>query len=393
MRVYEVETFGRGGLAHYAFNLSRALAERGHDVTIVTALDYELKTQADAAPGLGLRQPIARFTGRRPRLPRFLLSLVRKLEAIVSAFSVARLARRDRPDLVHLHCTNSIAVVYLWLLRRLPCPVVYTAHVVTPHEPMPLQNAIYGRIHRYCDLIIAHSDFDRERLREEFSVGGERIETIPHGEYGFFERSGHVPDRGSVRQELGLEPDAEVALFFGYIREYKGLDLLLEAWPMVAAARPRARLVIAGDPVRLPDARRRELESWAERLGAVHHFGYVEFADVTRYFGSADALVMPYRHISQSGVLFLGLSLGLPVVATRVGGLPEMLQDRDSALLVDRESPEELAAALIELFASSELRERLHTGALRVAAEHSWEAIAERTETAFARLTTSSQKH
>ncbi len=132
--------------------------------------------------------------------------------------------------------------------------------------------------------------------------------------------------------------------------------------PAVAEARPAARLVVAGDPVRLGRERRGELESWAERLGAVHRFGYVPFADVGRYFAAADVLVMPYRHISQSGVLYLALSLGVPVVATRVGALPEMLRDGDSALLVPPESPGDLARALIRLLGDAGLRAAARPG-------------------------------
>ena len=119
-----------------------------------------------------------------------------------------------------------------------------------------------------------------------------------------------------ARRSLGLGPRDEVALFFGYIREYKGLDLLLEAWPAVADARPAARLVVAGDPVRLSPERRGELERWAERLGAVHRFGYVPFSEVARYFAAADALVMPYRHISQSGVVGARIAGPLRLCAT-----------------------------------------------------------------------------
>ncbi len=177
-----------------------------------------------------------------------------------------------------------------------------------------------------------------------------------------------------------------MALFFGYIREYKGLDLLLEAWEAVRDSRPGARLVVAGDPVRLAPERREELEAWAVRLGAVARFEYIPFSDVARYFAAADVLVMPYRHISQSGVLYLALSLGVPVVATRVGALPEMLRDGDSAVLVPLESPSALAEALIRVLGDPGLRDRLAEGGRRVAKEHSWPSIAERTERAFVRL-------
>jgi glycosyltransferase involved in cell wall biosynthesis len=386
MRILQIETFGRGGLVHYAYNLSCALAERGHEVTLVTHAAYELEGR-DLPDRVHLLKPIGRLTRRTGAArPAFVSDLITKGEAVVDALAVAILARRLRPDVIHLHCTNPISLLYLRLLRRRGVPLVATAHVVTPHERSRLQDAVSRRIHRGRHLIIAHSDFDRKRLLEEFSVDPERVVVIPHGEYGFFERGGPLPDRETARRSVGLDPQHEVALFFGYIREYKGLDLLLEAWPPVPKARPAARLVVAGDPVRLNPARRRELAVRAVDLGAVHRFEYIPFSEVPRYFRAADVVVMPYRHVSQSGVLFLALSLGVPVVATRVGGLPEVLQDGQSALLVPPESPAALSEALVRLLGDPGLRERLAEGGRRVADAHSWPSIAERTESAFARL-------
>ncbi len=391
LRILEIETFGRGGLTHYAYNLSMALAQRGHHVTLVTAACYELEGRHDLPANLEIIKAIGRGDHRfAAALPSFLRRPWRQGEAIYDGLAVAALARRLRPDVIHLHCTNQIALLYLRALRLLGRPLVATAHVVTPHEPIPFQDAIYRRIHRLGDLIIAHSAFDRQRLVDEFAVEPQRLTVIPHGEYGFFgdhgASPGALPEKLEVRDSLGLGQQDEVVLFFGYIREYKGLDLLFEAWPRVVAARPSARLLVAGDPVQLSAERRGQLENWGERLGAVQELSYIPFSDVGRYFTAADLLAMPYRHISQSGVLFLALSLGLPVVATRVGALPGMLSDGDNALLVAPESPEALAQALIRGLADAELRRRLAAGGRRLAAEHAWPSIAERSEEAFRAL-------
>jgi glycosyltransferase involved in cell wall biosynthesis len=386
MRILEIETFGRGGLIHYAHNLTNALAARGHEVTLVTAAGYELAERA-LPPNVRVVEKIGSFSHHRgSTLSARTLNWVLKGEALRDAAAVAAFARRLGPDVIHLHCTNPISLAYLALLRLLATPVAATAHVVTPHERVPFQESVYRWNYRFCDLVVAHSEFDRRRLLHEFDVDPERVVVIPHGEYGFFETGGHGTDRQQARRRLGLGADDEVALFFGYIREYKGLDVLFEAWQSVREERPAGRLVVAGDPVRLSAARRQELESWATRLGVIHRFEYIPFSDVAGYFAAADVLVMPYRSISQSGVLYLALSLGVPVVGTRVGGLEEVLNDGDSGLLVAAESPSELARALARVLGNPDLRHRLAVGGRRIADLHSWPSIAEQTERAYSGL-------
>jgi glycosyltransferase involved in cell wall biosynthesis len=382
-RILEVETFGRGGLIHYAYNLSCALADRGHEVVLATSAAYELDSQA-APAGLRVVKAIDRGGANDATPPsgrRATWSV--RLQALRGAFAVAALARRWRPDVVHLHCTNQIALAYIILFRLTGVPVVTTAHVVTPHERSGLQDAIWRRVHRASRRIVAHSEFDRHRLQREAGIDPARVAVVPHGDYGFFGRDPSVLDRDAARQSLGLEPGQEVALFFGYLREYKGLDLLLDAWPAVAAARPHARLVIAGDPVRLEAPRREALVAAAVSVGAVHRFGYVPFADVPRYFAAADVLVLPYRHVSQSGVLYAALALGVPVVATRVGAFPEVLADGENALLVAPEDPAAIATAVTRLLGDADLRRRLSDGGRRVAEAHSWPNVARLTEDVF----------
>jgi glycosyltransferase involved in cell wall biosynthesis len=379
LRIVEIETFGRGGLAHYAYNLSTALAQRGHDVTLVTASGYELDGRTTSPSGVRVMDIVGRLERRAG-------AWFRKVGALVDAFAVTRLVRRLRADVVHLHCTNQIALAYLILLRSTGIPVVFTAHVVTPHERSAVQDTIHRWTHRLSRLLIAHSDFDRNRLVEEGGVRPERVVVLPHGEYGFFAPETGLVDRTVARRELGIASDADVALFFGYIREYKGLDVLLESWPAVLASRPQARLLIAGDPVQLPPGRRQELERVATQVGAIHRLEYVPFSEVSRYFAASDVLVLPYRHVSQSGVLFLALALGLPVIATRVGALPEVLTDGESGLLVTPGSSAELARALSTLLGDAALRSRLAAGGRAVAAQYTWPSIAEGTESVFRSL-------
>ena len=385
LRVLEIETFGQGGLIHYAWNLSGALARRGHDVHLLTATEFELEGRP-TPPGVTVHRTVGTLGQRFAGLPKSLAALGRKGEVLLDAKKVASLARSLQPDVIHLHNTNTSAIAFLSRLRSLGIPLVSTAHVVTPHERIALQDAVYRRIHHLPDAVIAHSAVDRDRLAEEFDVDPARVSIIPHGDYEFFTDDEAPPSREAARAQLGLDPDAPVALFFGYLREYKGLDLLLDAWPAVLEQVPEARLVVAGNPVRLPADRRNALRAESERLRVLHRFEYIPFDEVPSYFAAADVLALPYRAISQSGVLYLALSLGVPVVASAVGAWPEMLDDGDSALLVPPGSVPDLSAALARALADPALRGRLVEGGRRVAEAHSWPAIAAQTESLFRTL-------
>jgi len=394
MRVLEIEIFGRGGLTHYVWNLARELGRRGVEVTIATAAEYELDDKVSSLPpSVSIERVMSRGAFRlRGRLPYRTLRMLKGVEFFTDAATILALVRRTNPDLVHVHCTNSIVVWLLLWLRLTRRPIVYTVHDVTPHERSIVDKPLYRTIYALSDHLIAHSDEDRRRLLAEFRLCPEMISVIPHGEYSFFDDASPLEstgDRGraAARGRMGIDAGAPVALFFGFIREYKGLDILLDAWPAVLAACPEARLVVAGDPARLADAERERLEAQAKSLGAVTELGYIPFDRVPEFFVLADVLVLPYRRISQSGVLFLSFAQGVPVVATRVGAFPEVIRDGENGILVAPERPAELAEALARVLADAPLRARLAEAGARTARElFSWETIAGRTLSLFGRL-------
>lgn len=385
MKVVEIEIFGRGGLTHYVYNLAAALGERGHRVWIATARDYELARHGDALPpGVEIVSVFSRWAFHlKGRVPYGFLRSLKGIEFFRDILTLRRLVRTWAPDVLHVHCTNGIVVWLLAGLRSLGIPIVYTVHDVTPHEPFRFQGFVYGKIYGFSDRLIVHSAEDGRRLQAEFGVDPGIVTHVEHGDYRFFESEAPPEPRGA-RARLGLPERGPIALFFGFIRRYKGLDLLLDAWEEVRARCPDAHLVAVGDPSRLPATERDALIAQAERLGVTHRFAYVDFEEVPAYFAAADVLVLPYRKISQSGVLLLAMSLGLPVLATRVGAFPEVIEDGVNGRLVPPNSKEALTAALTELLSDGTLRARLADRArTTAAAAHSWVEAAERTEAVF----------
>jgi glycosyltransferase involved in cell wall biosynthesis len=280
---------------------------------------------------------------------------------------IARLGRRARTaDVVH----------YQWLgleeltSRMLPRarPRVFTAHDVVPREPRRGQAAAFRRIVHAMDAVVVHSEHGAERLRSSLGVPRERIRVIPHGA---FEHLTRLPVERPLPPELAAV-DRPVILFFGYLSRYKGVDVLLEAFAQVEGA----ELWVAGVPRVDMDG----LHALAERAPGRVRFipRFVEDEEVPALFRRADLVVLPYREIDLSGVLYTALAFGRPLVVTRVGGLPD-LADCGAAVAVPPEDPGALAAAIAGLIADPEERSRLAAAAERAArTEYSWDEVARR---------------
>jgi glycosyltransferase involved in cell wall biosynthesis len=182
-----------------------------------------------------------------------------------------------------------------------------------------------------------------------------------------------------------------VILFFGFLSWYKGLDILLESFREIRAVLPAARLFIAGDPNKLRPGELEEYRAIPSRHGFSDsvdwRVGYVPMEDVPRCFLAADCVALPYREVSQSGVLHLAYAFARPVVATRVGGFPETVADGITGLLVPPADAAALAAALLRLLSDDRVCRRMGAAARQQAeAAHDWGRVAEETRTLYQTL-------
>ena len=254
-------------------------------------------------------------------------------------------------------------------LRRRGTRVVLVCDNLVPHEHRPFDGTLTRWMLRNSDGYLVMSE-SVERDLDRLKPGAPRRRVL-HPLYAQFDRGRHT--RESARVALGLE--GEVVLFFGYVRHYKGLDTLLEAWPAVRAKRP-ATLVVAGEfyEDEAPYRRLAAVAGGSVRLLA----RYIPDDEVEALFKAADVVVLPYRSATQSGVTHVAYALGAPVITTDVGGLSETVVPEETGLVVPPEQPAALAAAIVRFFAE-DLGPRLRAGVERVRREHSWEALADQT--------------
>lgn len=364
----------RGETRPYDDALAGALAARGHAVEILACAPRP--ESASPPPGVELRPGFYRLADR---LPGRLRRIARGVEHPLDLLAQAPRLVRGRPDVIHLQWLPLGAVDRTYwraLSALLRVPVVYTAHDARPNLDGARRRRRARANVRAFPRIIVHSRHGAGVLTGAFGVPAGRVSVIPHGALVRYRELDSIPP--------DLPADVPVVAFAGLIRPYKGLDVLLDAWPAVRAARPDALLVVAGrvlgDPV---EARLRALAA-DPTSGVRADLRFVADAEFAGLLARADVVALPYRRIDQSGVLFAAIALGRPLVVTRVGGFPEVVETYGLGAVVDPDDPTALADALQSLLGDP-ARRAACAAAARAAADgtFSWETIAEATERVY----------
>jgi glycosyltransferase involved in cell wall biosynthesis len=283
-------------------------------------------------------------------------------------------------DLVHVHSPYPAVGARLRLPRHLP--LVYTEHNEWPryHRATYWGNAL---TYRRNDHVFAVSDRVRESIRLPRGLRSRRrtrIETLHHGpDPTLLARA--VEGEGA-RDELCEEEDALVVGTVANLKVHKGIDVLLDAVPLVLRAEPKARFVIVGQGPLEDDLRARS--SALGLNGAVRFTGFRE--DAARLANAFDVFVLPSLHEGLPIALLEAMSLGRPSVVTPVGGVPEVVSHREEALVVPPSDPPALAGAIVELLRDADLRARLGTNARRRAASFDIRAAVRRMEDVWTEL-------
>ena len=297
---------------------------------------------------------------RTPEDAEFLLDIVQPW----TWFRAAMRLRREAPDAVILVWWIWIwALPYRVLTTFLPrsTQVIVQAHNVTDKEPAAWKRLLANVLLRRGDVLVVHAETERDEALRRLPRARVISTFLPVHELGQ-----SIPTRDEAKAQLNLVGQ-KVALFFGHIRPFKGLDLALEAWRRVS---PDVFLLAAGEAWWKGGQHYRAL---AEGLpNARMEFRYIPDSEVATYFAAADVVLAPYRTEAQSGVALTAFHFGRPVIATRVGGLPEVIEDGVNGLLVPPEDPVALAIAVNHFFTDCD-RAAMEAGATATARLCSWE--------------------
>ena len=361
----------RGGIAHFTEMTAAVLAERGHDVRPV---NFSRQYPERLFPGETQLEP----GGDAPAVVRDAPRLLDSINPI-SWFQTGFHLRDVAPDAVVFQYwmpffAPAYGVVARGLQRHYGIPSLAVVHNALPHE-RHLGDAWLARYFlRACEGFVVMSDAVRDNLRP-LRRSKAAVEQIEHPVY---ERFGDPVPQEDARKTLDLPPEGPLALFFGFVREYKGLHVLLEGLPRILERVPDLHLVIAGEPYDDPDRYQRVIDR--HELGdRVHwHDRYIPSEDVPRYFSAADLVVQPYVSATQSGVAQIAFHFEVPMIVTDVGGLAEVIPHEEAGFVVPPEDPEALADAVARYFVedwSERLTEGIRQQKQRYAPDRLGEAI------------------
>ena len=301
-------------------------------------------------------------------------------QTIAVAARAARFIRSLRPDVVHFDETWTRAA---WTFPMLGCiPIVANVHDMEEH-PGDGQSRIQT-VRRFAWRRVAHLIFHSEHCQRLYwarcDMPGVPSTVVPFG----------VLDVFRAWQRQTLPPEPRTILFFGRLSAYKGLRVLLAAAPQIAGQVARVRFIIAGSAVRdfvFPELPALPQDGQYEVLAQ-----YIPNDLMCELFQRATVVVLPYESATQSGVVMTAYAFAKPVVATCVGGLPEVVEDGVTGRLVPPQDPHALAEAVVELLGHPSVRSRM-AEAIRqkVQGEFSWERHAEKVMEVY-RLVTNGQR-
>jgi glycosyltransferase involved in cell wall biosynthesis len=309
-----------------------------------------------------------------------------------------RYTARTRSKIFHIQWENSILffdrTILIFYYKLFGKKLVHTAHNIDKDardgRATFLRRLSLKTMYHLMDGIIVHTQLMKEELCSLFHISPDKVIVIPHGINNRIPRIGTA--QKEARAQLGIELTAPTILFFGQIDEYKGIENLIEAVSILIRENPAVVLMIAGKPKRQMYYAE-QLKSQAARTipesSMLFHFHYIPVEEVETYFAAADCLVLPYKRIYQSGVIFLAYHFGLPIIATDIASFREDIIDGVTGYICKPDDAADMAEKLHTFFKSDLFRRREQTRKriIELAEQkYSWSAIAGQTYEVYTRI-------
>ncbi len=373
LTLFVVEPDGSGGLIHYIYQLCTALALQGADVTLITATDYELDRLPHNFKVMKFLHLWKRFdddTGSQNASRRLFIKIRRAFRALRWIMAWANLTMfiiHSKPDLIQFSKMYfAFDSWFISLLRKYGFVLTQICHEFEEREGQGhLEALLLGvdrNVYTNFSAIFFHAQENRSRFLSIYpSVSMACTYIIPHGNSGWLLNfKTQLEDVERLKAQYKINEGEPIILFFGLLSPSKGLEDLIEAFAIVRKS-CTAKLLIVGYPTKYIDMH--ALTARVVELGiedrVVFATRYVPVEEIGIIIRLATLLVYPYRSSTQSGALQAAYIFGKPVIATRIGGLPEAVEDEKNGFLVPPQSPSDLAEKMILLINNHVIAENM----------------------------------
>lgn len=291
--------------------------------------------------------------------------------------AVARHINRLKPDLVILQWWHPYFSPCYWMICRLlrHTKILFVCHNVFPHERFPMDRFLTRHVLANGDYYIVQSTLDERDLKS--IKHNATYKKVVHPTYNAFKIQNLTKEDG--RSLLHLDADSKVLLFFGFVREYKGLKHLLRALPDATKQLDNLKLLIVGD---FDDDKQTYLDMISE-FGIMDyieiHDGYIPDKQVEKFFAASDVVVLPYESATQSGIVQIAYGFEKPVIATNVGGLPEVVIDGKTGYIVGNGNDRQLSEQIVRFFQENKAND-FRAGIRQEAYRYSWDRMTDTIE-------------
>lgn len=379
-----------GGDKPYAFGLTSELLKRKAVIDLIGSDDLDFPEFRG--------EPRLNFLNLRGGQSSDASSIEKASRVLKYYVGLVRYALRAEPEVFHILWNNKFAFFDRTLLtlyyKSLGKKIVLTAHNVNAgrrDSKDTFVNRLTLRIqYNLVDHVFVHTEKMKGELMKEFGARENRISVIPFGINNSVPNTSLTSSEAKAR--LGIRDHEKTMLFFGNITPYKGLEYLVTAFQRNLAQHEHYRLVVAGRPTNCDNywnSIRDSLRAEAQTGRVMLKPEFIPDEETELYFKAADVLVLPYKHVYQSGVLFLGYSFGLPVLAADVGSLKDEVIEGKTGFTFKPDDPIDLAMTVEKYFRSQLFQELSHRRReiQEIAAEqHSWDTVGQKTIAVYARL-------
>jgi glycosyltransferase involved in cell wall biosynthesis len=336
----------RGGIAASSERLAQALQEAGHEVEMIS---FSLQYPNFLFPGK------TQFTNDPAPANLKIRTLLHSINPL-NWWSVGQLLRRELPDLIIVRYWLPFMGPSLGTVLRIAkwnkhTKVIALTDNIIPHEKRPGDRLFTQYFVKAIDGFISMSASVAKGIRT-FTMAKPIQETV----HPIYDNYGALVSRAEALTKLNLPKGGRYLLFFGFIRAYKGLDLLLKAFAKSEVRKLGLKLIVAGEFYSNEEEYQQLIDELGIREDLILHTHFISNDEVKYYFGAADLLVQPYRTATQSGISQMAYHFEKPMIVTKVGGLPEIVPDGEAGYVVEVDE-NAIAAGIVRFFEEEKVAE------------------------------------